>query len=89
MENLIARNIVPNNLLMMSIYFRCLLIFIHISLYCYFRFVYETEHFNGVGELLEILGSIINGFALPLKVEHKQFLVKVRNYILLRKLKYI
>lgn len=41
------------------------------------RFVYETEHFNGVGELLEILGSIINGFALPLKVEHKQFLVKV------------
>lgn len=41
------------------------------------RFIYETEHFNGVGELLEILGSIINGFALPLKVEHKQFLVKV------------
>jgi hypothetical protein len=41
------------------------------------RFVYETEHFNGVGELLEILGSIINGFALPLKAEHKQFLVKV------------
>lgn len=41
------------------------------------RFVYETEHFNGVGELLEILGSIINGFALPLKAEHKQFLVRV------------
>ncbi|PNF32268.1 Serine/threonine-protein phosphatase 2A 56 kDa regulatory subunit epsilon isoform [Cryptotermes secundus] len=39
--------------------------------------VYETEHFNGVGELLEILGNIINGFALPLKSEHKQFLVKV------------
>lgn len=43
----------------------------------FLRFVYETEHFNGVGELLEILGSIINGFALPLKTEHKQFLVKV------------
>ncbi|KAJ8979745.1 hypothetical protein NQ317_004732 [Molorchus minor] len=43
----------------------------------FLRFVYETEHFNGVGELLEILGSIINGFALPLKVEHKQFLVKL------------
>ena len=43
-----------------------------------FRFIYETEHFNGVGELLEILGSIINGFALPLKAEHKQFLVKVK-----------
>ncbi|KAI1282021.1 Serine/threonine-protein phosphatase 2A 56 kDa regulatory subunit alpha isoform [Halotydeus destructor] len=43
----------------------------------FLRFIYETEHFNGVGELLEILGSIINGFALPLKQEHKQFLVKV------------
>ena len=41
------------------------------------RFIYETEHFNGVGELLEILGSIINGFALPLKAEHRQFLMKV------------
>ncbi|XP_059574556.1 LOW QUALITY PROTEIN: serine/threonine-protein phosphatase 2A 56 kDa regulatory subunit beta isoform [Alligator mississippiensis] len=41
------------------------------------RFIYETEHFNGVAELLEILGSIINGFALPLKAEHKQFLVRV------------
>ncbi|WZZ43057.1 hypothetical protein YC2023_039316 [Brassica napus] len=27
-------------------------------------------------ELLEILGSIINGFALPLKEEHKFFLVR-------------
>ncbi|XP_033096332.1 serine/threonine-protein phosphatase 2A 56 kDa regulatory subunit epsilon isoform-like [Anneissia japonica] len=43
----------------------------------FLKFVYETEHFNGVGELLEILGSIINGFALPLKAEHKQFLIKV------------
>ncbi|XP_038631259.1 protein phosphatase 2, regulatory subunit B', epsilon [Scyliorhinus canicula] len=43
----------------------------------FLQFVYETEHFNGVAELLEILGSIINGFALPLKAEHKQFLVKV------------
>ncbi|KAK4002366.1 hypothetical protein OUZ56_004200 [Daphnia magna] len=43
----------------------------------FLRFIYETEHFNGVSELLEILGSIINGFALPLKLEHKQFLVKV------------
>ncbi|KAK2707809.1 serine/threonine-protein phosphatase 2A 56 kDa regulatory subunit epsilon isoform-like isoform X3 [Artemia franciscana] len=43
----------------------------------FLRFIYETEHFNGVGELLEILGSIINGFALPLKSEHRQFLIKV------------
>ncbi|VEN38667.1 unnamed protein product [Callosobruchus maculatus] len=42
-------------------------------------FLKTTEHFNGVGELLEILGSIINGFALPLKAEHKQFLVKVKG----------
>lgn len=43
----------------------------------YLQFVYETERFNGIGELLEILGSIINGFALPLKEEHKIFLVRV------------
>ncbi|KAI9356840.1 phosphatase 2A regulatory B subunit-domain-containing protein [Pilaira anomala] len=43
----------------------------------FFQFIYETEHFNGVAELLEILGSIINGFALPLKKEHKTFLFKV------------
>ncbi|XP_046369155.1 serine/threonine-protein phosphatase 2A 56 kDa regulatory subunit gamma isoform-like isoform X2 [Haliotis rufescens] len=41
------------------------------------RFIYETEHHNGIAELLEILGSIINGFALPLKEEHKVFLLKV------------
>ena len=34
-------------------------------------------YFSGVAELLEILGSIINGFALPLKEEHKKFLLKV------------
>jgi len=40
----------------------------------FYRFIFETERHNGVAELLEILGSIINGFALPLKEEHKQFL---------------
>lgn len=43
----------------------------------FFHFVYETERHNGVAELLEILGSIINGFALPLKEEHKIFLTRV------------
>lgn len=43
----------------------------------FWQFVYETERFNGVAELLEILGSIINGFALPLKEEHKIFLSRV------------
>lgn len=43
----------------------------------FFQFSYETERFNGIAELLEILGSIINGFALPLKEEHKLFLTRV------------
>eukprot|EP00439_Symbiodinium_sp_Y106_P063313 s4267_g9.t2 len=42
----------------------------------FFKVMYECEMHNGVGELLEILGSIINGFALPLKEEHKDFLVR-------------
>ena len=40
----------------------------------FYRFIFETERHNGIAELLEILGSIINGFALPLKEEHKLFL---------------
>ncbi|XP_076893060.1 serine/threonine protein phosphatase 2A 59 kDa regulatory subunit B' eta isoform-like [Bidens hawaiensis] len=40
----------------------------------FYRFVLETEKHNGIAELLEILGSIVNGFALPLKEEHKLFL---------------
>ncbi|XP_057478568.1 serine/threonine protein phosphatase 2A 57 kDa regulatory subunit B' beta isoform-like [Actinidia eriantha] len=43
----------------------------------FYRFIYETERHSGIGELLEILGSIINGFALPMKEEHKLFLVRV------------
>jgi serine/threonine-protein phosphatase 2A regulatory subunit B' len=43
----------------------------------FFHFIYETEKHNGIAELLEILGSIINGFALPLKDEHKLFLTRV------------
>ncbi|XP_068652915.1 serine/threonine protein phosphatase 2A 57 kDa regulatory subunit B' beta isoform-like [Aristolochia californica] len=42
----------------------------------FYRFIFETERHSGVGELLEILGSIINGFALPMKEEHKLFLVR-------------
>ena len=42
----------------------------------FYRFIFEFERHNGIAELLEILGSIINGFALPLKDEHKIFLVK-------------
>ncbi|XVE92237.1 hypothetical protein REPUB_Repub01dG0079600 [Reevesia pubescens] len=42
----------------------------------FFLVIFETEKHNGIAELLEILGSIINGFALPLKEEHKVFLVQ-------------
>lgn len=42
----------------------------------FYRFIFETERYNGIAELLEILGSIISGFALPLKEEHKLFLVR-------------
>lgn len=43
----------------------------------FFSFIYETERYNGMSELLEILGSIINGFTLPIKAEHKMFLKRV------------
>ncbi|KAL3821584.1 hypothetical protein ACJIZ3_007489 [Penstemon smallii] len=42
----------------------------------FFNFIFETEKHYGIAELLEILGSVINGFALPLKEEHKLFLVR-------------
>ena len=52
------------------------------------RFVYEPpERHNGIAELLEILGSIINGFALPLKEEHKTFLT--RALLPLHKVKHV
>ena len=36
-----------------------------------------SEIYNGIGELLEIVASLINGFAVPLKQEHRRFLLKV------------
>lgn len=42
------------------------------------HFIYETDHRqNGIGEILEIWGSIINGFTVPLKEQHKVFLSRV------------
>lgn len=43
----------------------------------FFSFIYESEYHNGISDLLEILGSIINGFVIPLKEEHKTLLLKV------------
>ncbi len=42
----------------------------------FYRFIFETERHNGIAELLEILGSIINGFAMPLKEEHKVWMIE-------------
>lgn len=40
----------------------------------FYRVVFESEKHNGIAELLEIFGSVVTGFALPLKEEHKIFL---------------
>ncbi|XP_047324887.1 serine/threonine protein phosphatase 2A 57 kDa regulatory subunit B' kappa isoform-like isoform X2 [Impatiens glandulifera] len=42
----------------------------------FYRFVIETERHNGIAELLEIFGSVISGFAVPLKEEHRIFLCR-------------
>ena len=42
----------------------------------FYRFVSEDDHHNGIAELLEVFGSVISGFAKPLKEEHKLFLWK-------------
>jgi len=44
----------------------------------FYRLIFDEQpKHSGVSELLEILGSIINGFALPLKKEHVKFLETV------------
>jgi serine/threonine-protein phosphatase 2A regulatory subunit B' len=41
------------------------------------KVTYEHETHNGLTELLEILSSIVSGFNIPLKAEHREFFVKV------------
>jgi len=43
----------------------------------FLEMLYEDLKFPGVLEILEVLGSIINGYACPLKQEHKQFLFQI------------
>lgn len=43
---------------------------------CFYEFIFETGKHNGIAEMLEILASVINGFAQPVKEEHKVMLVK-------------
>lgn len=42
----------------------------------FFEFIYEGVDHPGIAQLLEILASIINGFALPLRNEHRDTLIK-------------
>ncbi|KAJ4895855.1 Serine/threonine protein phosphatase 2A 57 kDa regulatory subunit B' epsilon isoform [Raphanus sativus] len=51
--------------------------FIRCSVYnIFYKFLYETERCIGIGELLEIIASVINGFTVPMREEHRLFLVK-------------
>ncbi|KAH0791891.1 serine/threonine-protein phosphatase 2A 56 kDa regulatory subunit alpha isoform [Histomonas meleagridis] len=43
----------------------------------FYTYIYETRYFCGITELLEIMVSIIKGYAIPLKQEHKTFLIKI------------
>ena len=36
----------------------------------FYALIHETHKFNGAAELLDILASIISGFAVPLRDEH-------------------
>lgn len=47
----------------------------HAMVDMFHRVVYENERSHGLSELLEILGSIIHGFAIPLKEEHRDLLM--------------
>lgn len=44
----------------------------------FLHYVFQTDQKHcGIGDLLEIWGTIINGFSVPLKEEHKLFLMRV------------
>lgn len=42
----------------------------------FYQFIFETQRHNGIAELLEILASIIDGFTMPIKQEHRMFLIR-------------
>ena len=43
----------------------------------FYHFLFETDRHNAIAKLLEVFGSVISGFAMPLKEEHKIFLWRV------------
>lgn len=40
-------------------------------------FLHGNTAFRGIAEILEMLGSVINGYACPLKSEHLDFLTRI------------
>lgn len=44
---------------------------------CFYTLIHENFKFNGASELLDILASIISGFAVPLREEHVYFFKNV------------
>lgn len=44
---------------------------------CLCTLIHENDKFNGAPELLDILSSIISGFAVPLREEHVNFFKKI------------
>ena len=42
----------------------------------FYLFIYEGDTHHGIAEMLEIIGSIINGFSVPLKQTHVSFLMR-------------
>ena len=44
---------------------------------CFYSLIHEAHKFNGAAELLDILASIISGFAVPLRDEHVIFFKNV------------
>ena len=44
---------------------------------CFHALIHENYKFNGAAELLDILASIISGFAVPLRDEHVHFFMSI------------
>ena len=40
---------------------------------CFHLLIHEMHKFNGASELLDIMASIISGYAIPLRGEHVVF----------------
>lgn len=50
---------------------------------CHFRFIYETEHHNGIAELLEILGRYVYTFKSFQEVFNERFCLSVQPSFML------